>query len=106
MLSDREERQLRGIESQLSDEAPGLERQMLVHAWNSTPRESAPRLPVVLLILGIVGMLATAFVPTGGGRFLLALGTVTLLGYALFHLPVHPSARLYSTEEEGRGDGS
>jgi hypothetical protein len=94
MLSDREERQLRGIESQLSDAAPRLERRMRIHAWQSTPHEATPQLPLALLIIGVAGILATGFVSSAGGRVLVAVCSFALIGYALFHLPVNPSPPL------------
>jgi hypothetical protein len=80
---------------------------MRVHAFDSTPHEPTPRLPVVLLVLGGATMLATAFAPTTiAGCVLLALATVTLLGYAVFNLPVHPSPRLSGgSDEEADDDG-
>jgi hypothetical protein len=100
MLSEGERRLLAGIESQLSESAPGLDRRMRIHAWRSTPHEPTPRLPVVLLVVGVLGLIGPTFASTPGVAFLLALGSMTLIVYGLFHLPVHPCPRL--GPDEGR----
>jgi hypothetical protein len=102
MLNDRERDELRQIESGLS-ESDGLERRMRVHAWRSTPHKAIPWLPVILLIVGVLGILAAAYTTaTVAGRVLLAIGSVTLIGYALCQFPVNPSPGLRPDEESGQ----
>jgi len=101
MLNDRERDELRQIESGLS-ESDGLERRMRIHAWRSKPHAATPRLPVVLLILGVLGILTAAYTSAiVAGRVLLTIGSVTLIAYALCQFPVNPSSGLHPDEEPG-----
>jgi hypothetical protein len=91
MLSD-DERELRRIEGELS-ESDDLERLSRIHAWRSTVHTATPRLPVMLVIVGVLGILAAAYVATVlAGRVLLTVGSVTLIAYALCQFPVNPSS--------------
>jgi Protein of unknown function (DUF3040) len=104
MLSERERRLLSGIEHQLADSAPRLDRRMRVYAWSSTPRQRIPRLPLTTLIFGVTGLVAPTFISSIPIVFLVSLGSVALILCALLHLPVDPDPRFRSHEDGERDE--
>jgi hypothetical protein len=104
MLSERERQVLFGIEHQLADSAPRLDRRMRVHAWSSTPRQRIPRLPLATLIFGVAGLVAPSFVNSIPVVFFVSLGSVALILYGLLHLPVNPDPLFRSHEDRERDE--
>ena len=99
MLDDRELRVLAGIEQNLSHTSPGLDRLLV--------EEHKPRLPQVLLGIGLVGFFVLPWFLSGtmARLILLALGlSVGLVLYGLFHIPVNPNLPARPAAKDGGSD--
>ena len=104
MLSHRERHQLAVIEHELTESSFDLERKMRRFDWRCTPRTTPQLLPVVLLLVGAVGLLTLTpvYARSLTGVLVVGAGSAALVLRALFTLPASPS-RLRPDESDHHG---
>jgi hypothetical protein len=80
MLSDREQLELAEIGARLSEAYPGLVRRLT--------GQRTPRLPVLLLVMGVIGVVVGPMLAGGiAMAWLVGLASVSAVMYGLFRVP-------------------